>query len=122
MGSKFKVGEKVAVYTGTESPERLKIAIRSVGRVVGDWNDELIRVEISNGGPTFGFHPKQCRRLVKKPRRRVWIDKGFLDGKLSKFTEADGTVLSREPEPNYLYQFVEFIEARPVKKREEGVE
>jgi hypothetical protein len=58
-----KVGEKINVYHG-------KVY----------WGDEIVKVEhgliytkgeYTNCGP---FHPNQCRRLIKKTLRTIWVE------------------------------------------------
>ncbi len=64
---KFKVGDRVAVYDGD----------RIVG-VIGAIHKEgglLVCLDEAYGGAK-SYHPKQCRRLVKKQRRRVWLSRG----------------------------------------------
>lgn len=66
--SKFKEGDRVAFYGG-------------FGRLTGTVsNAELDCVGmftvIGEGGTKFNVHPKQCRKLKKKERRRVWIWRG----------------------------------------------
>ncbi len=61
--SKFKVGERVAVY------QCEKRWLDKVARM----NGELLFFECL-GGP---FHPKQCRKLVKKKRREFWVNAGW---------------------------------------------
>lgn len=61
---KFKVGDRVAVY----GPER------DVGTISEVNGRGFVRMDPDdNNFDTNWFHPKQCRRLVKKERRRVWV-------------------------------------------------
>lgn len=71
MKKPFVVGERVAVYAGS--------CMRRVGTVKKILGDEAIGVVFD---PELGcspsdevrhFHPKQCRRLIPKKRRRVWL-------------------------------------------------
>lgn len=101
---KFKVGDKVAVYDRTYN------LARGVGKVVeiDDHPATGVRVRVPNY-QDFWFHPKQCRRLVKKERRRMWV----------RFDQ-HGTVLStstRFPSGNPDYsmlnsELVEFVEVK----------
>ena len=70
MESKFKAGDRVAVYFDGN---------RVVGEVASvNPGEDFLRVSL--GVPKYGFpaldyiwaHPKQCRRLVKKARR-MWV-------------------------------------------------
>lgn len=61
MKTPLKVGDRVAVYDGVLKYCRTIEAIAPSGAV-----------RIS--GSTAWFHPKQCRRLVKKKRREWWIN------------------------------------------------
>lgn len=66
--SKFKVGDRVAVYSRQH---------RGTGQVVQCFADGLEVVFDSCPDSMRGirlWHPKQCRKLVKKKeRRRVWV-------------------------------------------------
>jgi len=70
----FKVGDRVRVY-GHKALDWETTDARVIERGV----DELIHAEfimvLANNGLRVLVHPKQCRRLVKKYRRRVWIIK-----------------------------------------------
>jgi len=65
--SELKPGDRVAVYWGK----------RCVGTVEMIRNDGLLQISVENGSTsdTWIAHPKQCRKLVKKERRRVWFEK-----------------------------------------------
>jgi hypothetical protein len=63
--SRFKSGDRVAIYSGTK---------RWTGTVEQcSADDMLLRVALHPSGTVTGAHPKQCRKLVKKYRRRVWL-------------------------------------------------
>lgn len=60
MKQPFKAGDRVAVYAG---PMRIIGAIALIepdGHIILDKYENV-------------WHPKQCRRLIKKQRREVWI-------------------------------------------------
>ena len=60
----FKVGERVAAYSGRN---------RYVGTVDSIYSERLISV-VTQCGPV-DFHPKQLRKLTpKKPLREVWVN------------------------------------------------
>lgn len=47
-------------------------------------SDEALEVDVDppqrSGSETkLYFHPKQCRRLVKKERRRIWVSRALRD-------------------------------------------
>lgn len=57
----FKVGDRIAVYLNSCPSIKTKIAnLRGDGM-------------IGIGELDYYVHPKQCRKLVKKERREVWI-------------------------------------------------
>lgn len=63
----FKVGDRVAVYSeGLGLAGRPTRTIGAINRVEGD----AVRVDL--GVDFLWFHPKQCRKLVKKERRRIY--------------------------------------------------
>lgn len=81
MKKPFVAGEKVAVY--------MDGATRKTGIVIGfssHAKDKELHVEFNIGsGERFWAHPKQCRRLVKKERKRVWVQYRD-DGSWSNFS------------------------------------
>lgn len=113
MESKFKVGDSCAVYyMSFDGPKR------EVGEVASN-NEADGFLRISIGKPTPGHkcdylkaHSKQCRKLVKKPRLRVWISKKALK-EVSKnvtwvYAETDSNNLKCETKDS----LVEFIEVK----------
>lgn len=74
----FKVGDRVACY-GFIQPEGHSVPQRPVdGRCTGTilYIDKKIGLNIKTDAfnlVNMWAHPKQCRKLVKKPRRRVFI-------------------------------------------------
>lgn len=71
MSREFKVGDRVAVYS---SKKRFK------GTVTSDviTSAGLIQIKFDDGY-LWDFFPQQCRRLIKKQRRRVWVHKEVID-------------------------------------------
>lgn len=63
--SKFKVGDRVAVYHGV-------FHNRAHGRVTGLYQSGEVSVLLDNNVQATVW-PQQCRRLVKRERRSVWI-------------------------------------------------
>jgi hypothetical protein len=65
---KFKVGDRVRIYGANTQDGTI------TGTVVELRPDDWILVKYDGGMPSGmhkSHHPKQCRRLVKKERRRV---------------------------------------------------
>lgn len=95
--SKFNVGDKIRMY-GAGSEGRSFRAPATIEKIV----DGMIYT-------TTGVwcHPKQCRRLVKRKRRSVWIESHH-DGSLrSVFRVGD-------PRPS---SAIEFREVLPCRKK-----
>jgi hypothetical protein len=71
--SKFKIGDRVAVYgeiLGVKSP-----ADRKLGTVAAVAKDGDLRVRFEeefDGDREWYVHPKQCRRLKPKAKPREW--------------------------------------------------
>ena len=74
--SKFKVGDRVRVY-GHRTNDWMPFTGTVVQRDYPELNDRsgcTLAVEADAGKVgVFLVHPKQCRKLVKKERRRVWV-------------------------------------------------
>ncbi len=66
--SKFEVGDRIAIYEELERWKATIIKINELGHlyVLYLFEGEEVRDY---------FHPKQCRKIKKKERRRVWVDK-----------------------------------------------
>lgn len=104
--SKFKVGDHVAFYTSLG---------RTIGTVTQALNEELhIRLDVNPSDRCLvKAHPKQCRRLVKKERRRVYIPDVYLKKLLEDSVDAQCQhQISTHP---VLDDDVEFIEVRKKK-------
>lgn len=111
----FKVGDRVRVFGIIKS-----LAAGEVIGCVGEHNDmfvvdanaspEYVRVQCDSG-VKYLAHPKQCRRLVKKQRRRVCIRYGP-DGEWAwLFKNQQEAVLSLEQYPGS--KIAEFLEVWP---------
>lgn len=97
MKKPFQVGDRVRAYSWAA------VYAGRVIRVEGD------RVYLGlDGGGNLDFHPKQCRRLVRKERRRVWVK---LPTDFHPQHRANGMV-SVDPVDGW----VEFIEVRRKKQ------
>jgi hypothetical protein len=105
---KFKVGDRVAVYSDSDQTGS---DWRVVGNVVRSDGDGLVRVRI-DGRHEWNFHEKQCRKLVKKQRQSVWIHKREL--KLAKELGAPAWDEPWEGENGEIKRsdFIEFVEVK----------
>ncbi len=65
MKRPFEVGDRVAVYN-----EKNRYAGETIESSYPDSDYLIVRL---NNGRIVTAHKKQCRRLVKKERRRIWI-------------------------------------------------
>lgn len=98
MRKPFEVGQRVRTYA-------LQIGIHD-GTVdeISDGNKIWVLLDNSNGKRVL-FYPQQIRRLIKKPRRRVWCRLNH-DGSVY-----DSGVHSTDPG----HPWIEFIEVRKPK-------
>lgn len=97
MKTPLQVGDRVAFYEG---------AVRFIGVISVIYQNENIRIE---GNVTqFLVHKNQCRRLVKKKRRHVWIrtDKRFNNGLDLSCVTTD------EESPPYPWEWKRFEEVK----------
>ncbi len=117
MREPLKVGDRVRVYGHVA---------RNGKPLVGHIHEKPVDVSEKFRGdnyvliydeeyPDSGYyaHPKQCRRLVKKERRRVWVERGSFRG--DTYEIGNGRyqpVVSLKPVP----EWVEFIEVRHAKR------
>lgn len=80
--SKFKVGDRVAVYSGS---------VRAVGVVENIYpkdslkhfqttldKDGLICIKVSETSLMY-VHPKQCRHITKRKPRKLWVSANVYD-------------------------------------------
>lgn len=119
MKTPFKVGDRVAVFGHTPrvvAGDAINFSRRgyrgNVSEIVSE--DEIV-VQFDTGGAAE-VHPKQCRRLVKKPRRRLyavvptyavtWVD--------ATYDKASAVVLAAE-QGQGMAEVREFVEARGAK-------
>jgi hypothetical protein len=81
---KFKVGDRVAVYGKCETEQGIAFSAERTKAIVVEipMHTSLIKVqECEVRGfitETLWVHPKQCRRLIKKVRRQIWLFKDDL--------------------------------------------
>lgn len=80
MKEPFKIGDRVAVYQSFFGRSE-----RNIGLVI-DTGNQAIKVQ-HDSGLMWILHPKQCRRLVKKERRRIWVlrEPGFALGDIRDY-------------------------------------
>ena len=79
MKRPFQVGERVRVYVVFGN-----VPFSGSGKVeTVDQPENTVWVLLDDGTSSGSIlvHHKQCRRLVKRKRRSVWVDKEWLDGK-----------------------------------------
>jgi hypothetical protein len=107
--AELKVGDSVAVYGICLVPS----AGRSSGTVMDRWVGTVHRIHQGIGIEVrshedecvYSVHPKQCRRLVKRQKRRIWIHPDIM---IRSGNEMYGRPISDEPTKG----FVEFVETR----------
>lgn len=68
----FKPGDRVRVFTQSEI--RDGVVIEEPGSVT-----EWMTVKTDTNGSIWRAHPRQCRRLVKRKRREIWVNE-YTDG------------------------------------------
>jgi len=112
---KFKLGDRVAVYSYSKDFEYFGNTRQTGKVVVINMDANFLKVEIDGTASqdTEGHnvcvkvHPKQCRRLMKKARRRrVWVNT------VNAAKCAAGLILeARDYNPNSS-SYIEFIEVR----------
>jgi hypothetical protein len=102
--SKFKVGDRVAVYGHSEGG-----ALNGFyGTVAKDSGNGWINVEWDCDdwlNKVERVHEKQCRRLKKRERMRIWVP-----------IDADGKLLGERHFRECLPPFIEFVEVRRTAK------
>lgn len=114
---KFKVGDRVSIYT---NPEQCFPHKALTGRiVVADDFFPGIRVDQKDTWATgssglVNFHSKQCRLLKKKQRRRVWmnIDPALLPASINLNLAKDGEHINATICNHPVNGFIEFIEVK----------
>lgn len=97
--SKFKVGDRAIVYYYDSTTKGTIIQI----------NNDTVLLRDDAGQDTGWFYYKQCRKLVKKERKRIWILNGPLEAKFN-------TLEPKYQKPNDLRYYTEFVEVRKKKK------
>ena len=108
---KFEVGMRVAVYCAELG--RITGTVRPYAGEIGP--TITITVDHKNGWPMFAtVHHKQCRRLVRKPKRRIWIDefspswdKATKQANVHTNGHAQFLVFTEDPQHSAMIEFVE---------------
>jgi hypothetical protein len=100
---KFKVGDRVAYYLSSH---------RRTGKVLSVHANASLQVDEDNASPRWEYnvHPKQCRKLVKKPRRKVFI----LEQELVNFQKETSAPAWEKPweDLDFDSPWVEFVEVK----------
>jgi len=80
MKTPLKVGDRVRVYGSSQAgvnlngyPATVSNNLDKDGWVLIKLDEPVYTGKIPNISDTFTVHPKQCRRLVKKPKLRIRV-------------------------------------------------
>lgn len=82
MKRPFEVGERVRVWGAGWQTRGFGDELKFSETVQSPWSAKVIKIDCGNlivrrdgdnPGDLLSVYPQQCRRLVKKPRRRVWV-------------------------------------------------
>jgi hypothetical protein len=80
MPNEFKVGDRVRVYAKFNVGDRVRVyatlngnRAETAGELMRKRQDEMWFVKLDGRRGQIIAHPKQCRRLIKRPKRRIWI-------------------------------------------------
>lgn len=107
MKKPFEKGERVTVYsTCYGAPLVTKGTIEAIAQGLLNVRFDA-KSEIGNTG--CWAHPRQCRRLIKKPRRRVWVN-FYACGDAFMYASMDVAMKAAVAGPSEVA--VEFIEVR----------
>jgi hypothetical protein len=99
--SKFKIGDRVAVYNNGQ---------RYIGIVCDDSVEGIDQIPVKAGnGPSYIVHKNQLRKLVKKERRRVWVRTRYID---QSYKLPDIVCLEATEVNPHDSQWTEFVEVR----------
>lgn len=105
---KFKVGDRVAVYYP-------RCPIRNHAEITEVYPDGSLLVKYDYDLTyRFAAHPKQCRRLVKKERRKIWIAQSELT---PAYTSIKAVWIQRDPKDLTCAEGDQLIEFVEVKKK-----
>ena len=99
----FKVGDRVALYARNLVQDKMERVVCNVLEI-----DEKRGLKLGTERGGFWFHPKQCRKLKKKERRRIWVLGNATE--ISNYQMQVRTVAPSSPE-----YWAEFVEVRKKK-------
>lgn len=105
MNNKFKIDDRVARYSEE----------RTTGRIIEVCEDSVLvaldkKYQDATSQWTEWVHHKQCRRLVKKERRRIWVKKEPIKNEILIVLQNPPTGgLNGEFSPD---KWIEFIEVK----------
>lgn len=102
---KFKIGQRIAIY-GFDKEDAAKVFKHRVGG-----GDDQAGLLLTDGG--FWVHPKQCRRLFKKPRKRVFVHFSYFIENERSF-DSEHVIRKTEP-PMHAPDWIELVEVREKK-------
>lgn len=110
MKTPFKVGDRVRTYAGY-SGDCISVKAGVIKNILPKGVLEIAEDGVKDG--TRWAHPKQCRRLKKKERRRIWIRKKSDNFPLStSANRLNEEVLLFPPQPLVSKYYVEFVEVK----------
>lgn len=116
----FKKGDRVRVIGPLHGNSRFSDRLYGHSREVGTILEIMVpnlRVKMERDGNTGWVHPKQCRRLVKRERRRVWLPKTWSSAHREDLKREGWAFLEQKPADALLDLFIEFIEVSRKGKR-----
>ena len=115
--SKFKVGDRVAVYgnTGNKGPNfTYARGQRGVVEDIVSEDEEInVRLDEWTGDRIVGVHPKQCRKLKPKKQREIWVT--IYEGNYACIHNNE-TQAKVEARAGALEVATRFVEAKPRRK------
>lgn len=120
MKTPLKVGDRVAVYGAGDARFIYFGSDRLIGNIRSTQETGTVKIEIENlssqdtegHNAVIKVHSKQCRRLVKKERRRIWVKKTAVDYVMADGKHTSGTISKSKLDAAHYGTMVEFIEVR----------
>lgn len=108
----FKVGDRVRVYEISDWKGRVVM--------IGQQGELYIKPDgFNRPADSVPYHPKQCRKLVKKSRRRIWIPRIWSSHDLRMVQTTRAGWLFDQPSRMSKSDWIEFAEIRPKKQKPE---
>jgi hypothetical protein len=110
---KYEVGDKIRVYGLLLRAHDKKVLgtvdASNVCEVHSIETNDLLVVRLSDS--KYYVHPKQLRKLIKKPRRRIWVNPKYAEALVNyEFAEIE---ISR----NHRYEWIEMVEVKRSTKK-----